>query len=170
MRSIISGGTQLVSPRVSRSPRQPRRTNGAAGGVVNIITKKTGDEWHGSWNTYMNAPEHKSQASAWVLSRLPNRRKLKSPPSGPLRLKLVRLVDINQGHQSERTGIYADTLPAGREGVKNKNIDGLVPLVDVPGVGLGFVEVTEQAEAEIAAQRAAEAEVGAEYHHQKNRR
>jgi ferric enterobactin receptor len=24
--------------------------------------------------------------------------------------------DINQGHQSERTGIYADTLPAGREG------------------------------------------------------
>ena len=34
-------------------------------------------------------------------------------------------------------------------------------LVDVPGVGLRFVEVTEQAEAEIAAQRAAEAEVGA---------
>jgi hypothetical protein len=30
---------------------------------------------------------------------------------------------------------------------------GLMALVDVPGVGLGFVEVTEQAEAEIAAQR-----------------
>ncbi|UNA34805.1 hypothetical protein LOF13_23795 [Klebsiella pneumoniae subsp. pneumoniae] len=34
-------------------------------------------------------------------------------------------------------------------------------LVDIPGVGLRFVEITEQAEAEIAAQRAAEAEVSA---------
>ncbi|CDL18167.1 hypothetical protein [Klebsiella pneumoniae IS46] len=34
-------------------------------------------------------------------------------------------------------------------------------LVDIPGVSLRFVEVTEQAEAKIAAQRAAEAEVSA---------
>ncbi|VTR15872.1 Enterobactin outer-membrane receptor [Serratia fonticola] len=34
--------------------------------------------------------------------------------------------DINQGHQSERTGTYANTLPAGREGVIDKNIDALL--------------------------------------------
>ncbi len=34
--------------------------------------------------------------------------------------------DINQGHQSERTGTYANTLPAGREGVVDKNIDALL--------------------------------------------
>ncbi len=38
---------------------------------------------------------------------------------------------------------------------------GLVTLVDVPRVGLGFVQVTEHTEAEVAAQRAAQAEVGA---------
>ena len=38
---------------------------------------------------------------------------------------------------------------------------GLVALIDIPRVGLGFIEVTEHAEAEVAAQRAAQAEVGA---------
>lgn len=33
-------------------------------------------------------------------------------------------------------------------------------LVDIPGVSLGFIEVAVHAEAEIAAQRAAEAKVG----------
>ena len=42
------------------------------------------------------------------------------------------------GHQSERTGIYADTLPAGREGVKNKNIDGLVRWEFAPMQSLEF--------------------------------
>ena len=37
----------------------------------------------------------------------------------------------------------------------------LVTLVDVPRVGLGFVQIAEHAEAEVAAQRAAQAEVGA---------
>ena len=38
---------------------------------------------------------------------------------------------------------------------------GLMSVVDIPGIGLGFVEVAQQAEAEIAPQRAAEAKVGA---------
>lgn len=36
---------------------------GAAGGVVNIITKKGGGEWHGSWDAYFNAPEHKEEGA-----------------------------------------------------------------------------------------------------------
>ncbi len=63
------GDTSWVPPEmierieVIRGPAAARYGNGAAGGVVNIITKKTGDEWHGSWNTYMNAPEHKDEGS-----------------------------------------------------------------------------------------------------------
>uniref|UniRef100_UPI003296D552 hypothetical protein n=1 Tax=Salmonella enterica TaxID=28901 RepID=UPI003296D552 len=34
--------------------------------------------------------------------------------------------NINLGHQAERTGSYADTLPAGREGAINKDINGVV--------------------------------------------
>ncbi len=49
-----------------------------------------------------------------------------------------RRLDINRGHQSERTGIHADTLPAGREGVKNKNIDGLVRWEFAPMQSLEF--------------------------------
>ena len=50
----------------------------------------------------------------------------------------------------------------GRQGVGiDPGTFGLMTLVDIPGVGLRFVEVTEQTEAEIAAQRAAEAEVSA---------
>jgi ferric enterobactin receptor len=46
--------------------------------------------------------------------------------------------DINQGHQSERTGAYADTLPAGREGVENKDINGVVRWDFAPMQSLEF--------------------------------
>ncbi|HED9573710.1 TPA: siderophore enterobactin receptor FepA, partial [Klebsiella pneumoniae] len=118
-----------------------RYGNGAAGGVVNIITKKTGDEWHGSWNTYMNAPEHKDEGSTKRTNF-----SLSGPLGGDFSFRLFGNLDktqadawdINQGHQSERTGIYADTLPAGREGVKNKNIDGLVRWEFAPMQSLEF--------------------------------
>jgi ferric enterobactin receptor len=58
------GDTAWVPPEmierieVLRGPAAARYGNGAAGGVVNIITKKNTKELHGSLNTYMNVPEH----------------------------------------------------------------------------------------------------------------
>ncbi|MFV0828468.1 siderophore enterobactin receptor FepA [Klebsiella quasipneumoniae] len=141
------GDTSWVPPEmierieVIRGPAAARYGNGAAGGVVNIITKKTGDEWHGSWNTYMNAPEHKDEGSTKRTNF-----SLSGTLGGDFSFRLFGNLDktqadawdINQGHQSERTGIYADTLPAGREGVKNKNIDGLVRWEFAPMQSLEF--------------------------------
>ncbi|HBR1444514.1 TPA: siderophore enterobactin receptor FepA [Klebsiella quasipneumoniae subsp. quasipneumoniae] len=141
------GDTSWVPPEmierieVIRGPAAARYGNGAAGGVVNIITKKTGDEWHGSWNTYMNAPEHKDEGSTKRTNF-----SLSGPLGGDFSFRLFGNLDktqadawdINQGHQSERTGIYADTLPAGREGVKNKYIDGLVRWEFAPMQSLEF--------------------------------
>ena len=129
------GDTNWVPPElierieVIRGPAAVRYGNGAAGGVVNIITKKGDNEWHGSWNTYMNAPEHKDEGSTKRTNF-----SLNGPLGGDFSFRLLGNLDktqadawdINQGHQSERTGIYADTLPAGREGVENKNITGVV--------------------------------------------
>ncbi|QHM95915.1 TonB-dependent siderophore receptor [Kosakonia sacchari] len=130
------GDTNWVPPEmierieVIRGPAAARYGNGAAGGVVNIITKKenTG-EWHGSWNTYFNAPEHKDEGST---------KRTNFSLSGPLGADVsFRLYgnlaktqadaqDINKDHQSERTGTYANTVVAGREGSINKDITGVV--------------------------------------------
>ena len=129
------GDTSWVPPElierieVIRGPAAARYGNGAAGGVVNIITKKIENEWHGSWNTYMNAPEHKDEGSTKRTDF-----SLTGPLGDAFSFRLYGSMDktqadawdINQGHQSERTGIYSDTVPAGREGVENKNINGVV--------------------------------------------
>jgi len=129
------GDTSWVPPEmierieVIRGPAAARYGNGAAGGVVNIITKKGSDAWHGSWDTYMNLPEHKDEGSTKRTNF-----SLSGPMGGDFSFRLYGNLDktqadawdINQGHQSERTGIYQNTLPAGREGVENKDINGVM--------------------------------------------
>lgn len=112
---------------VIRGPAAALYGNGAMGGVVNIITKPAAKEWHGNFNTYYNIPEHKSEGAT---------RRYNASLSGALADNLtMRLYgnwgktqadaqDINSGHEAERTGKYAGMVPAGREGVINKNING----------------------------------------------
>ncbi|HCD1876014.1 TPA: siderophore enterobactin receptor FepA [Klebsiella aerogenes] len=141
------GDTSWVPPEmieridVIRGPAAARYGNGAAGGVVNIITKKFDNQWHGSWNAYMNMPEHQDEGATKRTDF-----SLSGPLGGDFSFRMYGNLDktqadawdINQGHQSERTGIYADTLPAGREGVENKNINGVVRWDFAPMQSLEF--------------------------------
>lgn len=126
---------------VLRGPAAARYGNGAAGGVVNIITKRSSNEFHGSWNTYFNAPEHKDEGSTKRTNF-----SLTGPLGDDVSFRLYGNLDktqadawdINQGHQSLRTGSYASTLPAGREGVIHKDLNGLIRWEFAPMQALEF--------------------------------
>ncbi|AMO50082.1 outer membrane receptor for ferrienterochelin and colicins [Kosakonia oryzendophytica] len=127
---------------VIRGPAAVRYGNGAAGGVVNIITKKeSSQEWHGAWNSYFNAPEHKDEGATKRTDF-----SLSGPLGGDVSFRLYGNLaktqadawDINQNHQSERTGIYADTMAAGREGSINKDLNGVVRWDFAPQQSLEF--------------------------------
>lgn len=112
---------------VIRGPAAAHYGNGAAGGVVNIITKRSSSDWHGSWNSYFNVPEHKAEGATKRTNF-----SLTGPLGDNVSFRLWGDLDktqadarlINENHRSERTGMYANTVPAGREGAINKNING----------------------------------------------
>lgn len=141
------GDTSWVPPEmidhieVIRGPAAARYGNGAAGGVVNIITKKESSAWHGSWNTYFNAPEHKEEGSTKrtnfsLMGPLGDNFSFRL--YGGLAKTQADAQFINEGHQSLRTGSYADTVPAGREGVENKDINALLRWAFAPMQALEF--------------------------------
>ena len=120
---------QVERIEVLRGPAAARYGNGAAGGVVNIITKRPTGETHGSATVYSSFPDHGDEGGT---------KRMNFGLSGPLTDSLSYRVygnvaktdsddtDINSGHESVRTGNQIGTLPAGREGVRNKDLNGLL--------------------------------------------
>ncbi len=114
---------------VIRGPAAARYGNGAAGGVVNIVTKQPTQETHGSATVYTRFPTHSDEGGT---------QRMNFSLDGPLTDNLTYRVfgnvaktdaddsDINSGHESVRTGNQVGTLPAGREGVRNKDLNGLL--------------------------------------------
>ncbi|MDF7669902.1 TonB-dependent siderophore receptor [Orbaceae bacterium ESL0721] len=109
---------------VIRGPAAARYGDGAAGGVVNIITKKPTKEWHGTWNSYINQPMHSDEGAT--------RRTNFSLNGGLLDNLSMRLYgNINRTGADARDINYNHAIdprvkPAGREGVRNKDLNGLL--------------------------------------------
>lgn len=120
---------QVERIEVLRGPAAARYGNGAAGGVVNIITKQPGKQTHGSATVYSSFSQHAEEGATQRMNF-----GLNGPLTDSLSYRVYGNVartdsddaDINEGHQSLRTGNQAGTLPAGREGVRNKDLNGLL--------------------------------------------
>lgn len=122
---------------VIRGPAAARYGNGAAGGVVNIVTQKTTKETHGQVSVYANAPEHTDEGAT---------RRTNLSLSGPLSDALsYRLAgnynqtdadgrDINAGHKAP--GFSG--VPAGREGVRNRDLSAQLSWNLLPGHTVDF--------------------------------
>ena len=120
---------QIERIEVLRGPAAARYGIGAAGGVVNIITKPATERFQGTVSLYGNLPRHSEEGAT---------RRMNFGLSGPISESLsFRLYgnlnktdaddyDINKDHASKRGGSNLGTFPAGREGVRNKDINGLL--------------------------------------------
>ncbi|WP_312452725.1 TonB-dependent siderophore receptor [Stutzerimonas nitrititolerans] len=114
---------QIERIEVLRGPAAARYGNGAAGGVINIITKGPGTEHHGNATLYMNMPQHDEEGAS---------KRINFGLNGPLTESLsYRLYgnlnktdmddeDINAGHT------IGNFTTSGREGVRNKDVNGLL--------------------------------------------
>jgi ferric enterobactin receptor len=115
---------QVEEIEVIRGPAAARYGNGAAGGVVNIITKKPTETITGQVSVYANAPTHSDEGATQRMNF-----SLSGPVAENLSFRLWGNVNhteqdgqyINQGHQAPG---YTSALPAGNEGVNNKDLSG----------------------------------------------
>ena len=112
---------------VIRGPAAARYGSGAAGGVVNIITKAPTDTVQGSVTLYALQPEDSNEGDG---------RRVTATLSGPTTLEGLSFrvygnfnrtdadsVDLNRAASNAAPG---DTPPAGREGVENRDINGVL--------------------------------------------
>lgn len=119
----------VQSIEVFRGPAAAHYGDGAAGGVVNIITKKNFDTFSGSVNTYYSRPYHEEEGD----TRRANFN-LMAPLGDRLGLRVYGGYNktdadawyINLLHNRPEDGSLPSSITAGREGVKNR--DGNVML------------------------------------------
>ena len=107
----------IESVEVLRGPAAARYGSGAMGGVVNIITKPVTNDLHGSVSYYTNQPEDRKEGAT---------NRVGFNLSGALIKDILqfRLYGNWNKTQSDDVGINGDPAIAGREGVRNKDING----------------------------------------------
>lgn len=108
---------------VLRGPAAARYGSGAAGGVVNIITKRPTDKLSGSVTVYQSLSEHSEEGET---------RRMGFNLSGPINEKLsfrlygnIAKTDPDSLELNAQATNLAAT-PSGREGVRNKDINALL--------------------------------------------
>lgn len=120
---------------VVRGPAAARYGSGAAGGVINIITKRPGDTLSGSVTVYGLVPQHSEEGGT---------RRLGFNLAGPISERLsFRLYGNIAKTEADEASLNADASgipdttesipPAGREGVRNRDINGLLRWDLAPG-------------------------------------
>ena len=107
----------IESVEVLRGPAAARYGSGAMGGVVNIITKPVTNDLHGSISYYTNQPEDRKEGAT---------NRVGFNLSGALIKDILqfRLYGNWNKTQADDVGINGDPAIAGREGVRNKDING----------------------------------------------
>ncbi|WP_095158687.1 TonB-dependent siderophore receptor [Pseudomonas sp. Irchel 3E13] len=117
---------EVESIEVLRGPAAARYGSGSMGGVVNIITKRPTQEITGSISAFTNLPEDDAEGVT---------KRTTFSLAGPLTDSLTFRVygnlnktdaddaDINQAHTDTASGA---SLAAGREGVRNKDVNALL--------------------------------------------
>lgn len=115
---------EIKSIEVIRGPAAARYGSGAAGGVVNVVTKKVSNEFHGAVNAFINLPADKREGDS---------HRIGFDLSGPivedvLGFRLYGNLNrtdadspyINQGLNDKNS----KSLAAGQEGLINKDVAG----------------------------------------------
>lgn len=116
---------QIERIEILRGPAAARYGNGAAGGVINIITKGASTEHHGDVTIYMNKPQHSEEGDSKRINF-----NLSGPIASNFSYRLygnLNKTDMDDpGINKDKVANPAGKITSGREGVRNKDINGLL--------------------------------------------
>jgi ferric enterobactin receptor len=106
---------------VLRGPAAARYGSGAAGGVINIITKRPTKDWHGSLSLFTNQPENDKEGATKRTNF-----SLSGPLAGDaLTMRLYGNFNKTDADAADINTAQNGSYAAGNEGVRNKDINAL---------------------------------------------
>lgn len=104
---------------ILRGPAAARYGSGAAGGVINIITKRPTNDWHGSLSLFTNQPENDKEGATKRTNF-----SLSGPLAGDaLTMRLYGSYNKTDADDYDINTAQNGSYAAGREGVRNKDIN-----------------------------------------------